>query len=161
MASNLSSQNVKKGVPRVEFLGYLIDSHSLHPMPSKMEAIKKAPTPTNKTKRQVFLGLLNFYAVFLPHKASVAEPLHRLLDHKTAWKWAAEREANAFAAVKDLLTSNAVLVQYSDRLPLTLACNALPYGIGAILSHWLPNGAEAPIAYFSRTLSAPERTAAR
>lgn len=92
----------------------------------------------------------------MPHKASVAEPLHRLLDNKAAWKWGS-REAAAFVAVKDLLTSNAVLVQYSDRLPLILVCNASPFGIGAVLSHQLPNGAEAPLAYFSRILSAPER----
>lgn len=85
-----------------------------------MEVIKKAPAPTNKVELQGFLGLLNFYAAFLPHKASVAEPLHRLLDSKEAWKWGSQ-EASAFTAVKNLLMSNVVLVQYSDCLPLTLA----------------------------------------
>lgn len=50
-----------------------------------------------------------------------------------------------------------VLVQYSDHFPLTLVCDASPYGIGTVLNHKLPNGVEAPIAYFSRTLSAAER----
>lgn len=60
-------------------------------------------------------------------------------------------------AVKNLLTSDAVLVQYSDSISLTLAYNASPYSIGAVLSHKLPNGVEASIAYFSRTLSSAER----
>lgn len=52
--------------------------------------------------------------------------------------------------------SNAVLVQYSDSLPLLLACDASPYGVRAVLSHKLPNGMEALIVYFSRTLSSTE-----
>lgn len=139
----------------MKFLGYLINSQGLHPTRSKVEAIKKAPMPTHKAELQVFLGL-NFYVVFLPHKASVAEPLPRLLDSSAAWHWG-RLETHAFEAVKELLKSSAVLVQYSDRLPLTLACDASPYGIGAVLSHICPNGKEVPITYFSRILSKAER----
>lgn len=116
----------------------------------------EAATPTNKTELQAFLGLLNFYSIFLPHKASVAEPLHRLLDSTSPWSWG-KKEANTFKVVKSLLTSDSVLVQYSERLPLVLACDASPYGVGVILSHKLPNGSEPPIAFFSRTLSSAER----
>lgn len=78
----LKPSKCKIGVPSVEFLGYLIDSKGIHPTPSKLEAIKQASTPTNKLQLQAFLGFLNFYAVFLPHKASVEEPLHRLLTRQ-------------------------------------------------------------------------------
>lgn len=121
----LKRQKCRIGVPRLEFLGYLI-----HPASSKVAAIKNAPPASNKTELQAFLGLLNFYRIFLPHKASAAQPLHRLLDKKTSWSWGS-REAAAFAAVKDLLTSDAVLVQYSDSLPLVLVADASPFGIGA------------------------------
>ncbi|XP_060545241.1 uncharacterized protein K02A2.6-like [Pantherophis guttatus] len=152
----LKKAKCKFGVPQVEFLGFLVDGSGIHPTPSKVEAIKKAPTPTCKAELQAFLGLLNFYSIFLPHKASVAEPLHRLLDSKAPWVWE-QPHATAFTAVKNLLTSNAVLIQYNDNLPLTLVCDASPYGIGAVLSHVLPNGTEAPVAYYSRTLSSAER----
>ncbi|XP_013913085.1 PREDICTED: LOW QUALITY PROTEIN: uncharacterized protein LOC106542012 [Thamnophis sirtalis] len=56
----------------------------------------------------------------------------------------------------ETLTSSAVLIQYNDRMPLTLACDASPYGLGAVLSHVLPNGSEAPVAFYSRTLSLAE-----
>lgn len=65
---------------KIEFLGFLIDGKGIHPTESKTNAILHGPAPTNKAELQVFLGLLNFYAIFIPHKASIAEPLHRLLN---------------------------------------------------------------------------------
>lgn len=46
---------------------------------------------------------------------------------------------------------------YDPSLPLLLATDASKTGIGAVLSHKLPNGAERPIAYASRTLSPTEQ----
>lgn len=70
------------------------------------------------------------------------------------------KEANTFKAVKSLLTSDSVLVQYSKHLSLVLAYDASLYEVGAVLSHKLPNGSEAPIAFFSRTLSSTEHNTA-
>lgn len=86
----------------------------------------------------------------------MAELLHRLLDVKKPWAWGL-REAKAFRAVKSLLRYDSVLIQYDEHLPLVLVCNTLPYGVGAVLSHRLTNGSEAPLAFFSRTFSLPER----
>lgn len=63
----------------------------------------------------------------------------------------------AFTAVKQLLVSNSILTQYCETLPLVLACDASPYGVGAVLSHRFPNGSEAPVAFFSRTLAPAKR----
>ena len=64
--------------------------------------------------------------------------------------------AQAFAA-KQALTSSQVLVHYDPSLPITLAGDASAYGIGAIISHTLPNGSEWPIAFASRTLITSEQ----
>lgn len=86
----------------------------------------------------------------------MADPLHQLLDQQTPWAWG-KKEAGVFRAVKQLLTSNAVLAQYSESLPLLLACDTSPYGVGAVLSHQLSNGTEIPIAFFSRILAPTKR----
>lgn len=49
------------------------------------------------------------------------------------------------------------LAHYDSKLPLTLACDASAYGIGAVIQHTMPNGEERPIAYASRTLSPAEK----
>ncbi|XP_060545570.1 uncharacterized protein K02A2.6-like [Pantherophis guttatus] len=143
-------------VPSVEFLGYRVDGTGIHPTESKIRAIREAPTPKDKAELQAFLGLLNFYAIFLKDKATVAEPLHRLLTKKATWKWG-KAEDRAFAGIKKLLSAESFLIQYNATLPLVLVCDASPFGVGAVLSHRLPNGLEAPIAYYSRTLSSTER----
>lgn len=82
-------------------------------------------------------------------------PLYKLLHKDTPWKWTAECE-ETFQKCKNILTSDAVLVHYDDKLPLKVSCDASPVGLGVVLSHVI-DGDERPIAYASRTLSKAER----
>ena len=121
-----------------------------------MEAIKSAPTPRNVTELKCYLGLLTYYGKFLPHLATRLAPLYELLKNQTRWRWTAAQE-KAFHESKELLSSSPLLVHYDLQLPLTLACDASSYGIGAVLAHHMPDGSEKPIAYASRTLNQAER----
>ncbi|XP_037568287.1 uncharacterized protein K02A2.6-like [Dermacentor silvarum] len=67
----------------VEYLGYVIDKHGLHPAPEKIEAIVRAPGPSDTRELQSYLGLPNFYRRFLPNLSTVLHPLHVLLKKKT------------------------------------------------------------------------------
>ncbi|XP_056138804.1 uncharacterized protein K02A2.6-like [Lampris incognitus] len=60
-----------------------------------------------------------------------------------------------------LMVSQKVLTHYNPELPLRLACDASPYGVGAVPSHVMPDGVEKPIAYASRTLSKAEQNYAQ
>ena len=72
------------------------------------------------------------------------------------WRWTSKQQ-RAFTRSKQLLTSAKVLVHYDPRLDLVVAGNASAYGIGAMLSHKMPNREERPAAFASRTLSSEER----
>ncbi|XP_060540805.1 vomeronasal type-2 receptor 26-like [Pantherophis guttatus] len=68
---------------------------------------------------QAFLGLLNFYSVFLKNKDTIAELLHKLLAKNSVWSWG-PKEAAACLVVKHLLSEDSFLIQYNDTMPLVL-----------------------------------------
>ena len=142
--------------PSVSYLGHIIDATGLHPLPDKVQAIEKAPTPTNVTELKSYLGLLTYYGKFLPDLATHLAPLYELLGQKVQWKWKSAQE-EAFVNSKKLLISSQLLTHFDPKLPLTLACDASAYGIGAVLAHRFPDGSEKPIGYASRTLNKAER----
>ena len=72
------------------------------------------------------------------------------------WQWSAEAEI-AFNQSKKLLTNKDVLTHFDPKLKLILACDASPYGVGAVLAHKMSDGSERPIAFASRTLSETEK----
>ena len=46
-----------------------------------------------------------------------------------------------------------LLVHFDGSKPLVLTCDASPYGVGTVLSHWQEDGSKRPIAFASRTLA--------
>lgn len=140
---------------RVEYLGHIVDSEGLHPTDEKVEALVRAPSPTNVSELRSFLGLLNYYGRFLKGLSTLLQPLHALLKKESPWKWTPECE-DAFTKTKRLLLKSKVVVHYDTRKPVRLACDASPYGVGAVISHIMEDGKEKPIAFASRTLSEAE-----
>ena len=143
-------------LPEVEYLGHRISAKGLQPLASKVQAIRDAPTPTDVSQLRSFLGMLNYYGRFLPDLASILAPLHELLRSSRKWSWE-EPQRKAFKEAKELLTTSAILTHYDPGKALLLACDASPYGVGAVLSHRMDDNTEQPIAFASRTLSPAER----
>ena len=79
-----------------------------------------------------------------------------MLQKGVKWQWT-EKEQISFEKAKHILSETNFLVHNDLEKPLILACDASPYGIGAVLSHRMPDGSEKPITYVSRTLSKTER----
>ena len=143
-------------VTQVTYCGYRISGRGVEPVKDKVEAIQKAPEPQNVSQLRSFLGMLNYYHQFLPNIATTLEPLHQLLRQGTPWQWKQEQQ-KAFESAKELLQSADLLVHFDPAKPLILATDASDYGVGAVLSHQLPDGSEKPIGYASRSLNPAER----
>ncbi|XP_039524968.1 uncharacterized protein K02A2.6-like [Pimephales promelas] len=140
----------------VTFLGHKVDETGLHPVPEKVTALQNAPAPKNVTELKAYLGLLNYYNKFLPNLSTILAPVHKLLRKDEKWNWEGEQEA-AFAQSKEMINSVQVLVHYDPQKDVILSCDASPYGLGAVLSHKMPDGSERPIGFMSRTLNQAER----
>ena len=142
--------------PEVTYCGHVIDRNGVRTVPEKVQAIVEAPSPQTVAQLQSYLGMLNFYHRYLPNIATVLAPLHMLLKGGMKWQWGKQQE-NAFVESKKLLLQSTVLVHFDSEKELILACDASPYGIGAVLSHRMEDGSERPIAFASRSMSDTER----
>ena len=140
----------------VDYLGHRIDAEGLHAHPDKIAAVVDAPKPCNVSELRAFLGMVNYYRKFIPNLSTLLQPLNSLLQPSKPWKWS-EKCTEAFTAAKQAISTTRVLAHYDPKLPLTLAGDASGYGIGAVISHILPDGSEKPIAFASRSLSPSER----
>lgn len=141
-------------------MGYRVDVHGLHAIEKKVEAIRNAPAPENQQQLRSFLGMVNYYAKFVSNYSMITHPLNELLRDGVKWKWGTE-EQEAFTKLKDRLAKAPVLMHFSEELLLKLDTDASNYGVGAVISHILPNGEERPIAFASRTLGKSERNYAQ
>ena len=141
---------------RIEYCGHEVSKDGLRKLQTKVQAIVDAPQPENVSQLRSFLGLLNYYQRFLPDLATTLHPLNELLQKGKKFVWSSDCQA-AFQKVKNLIASDQVLTHYDPNLPIRLASDASPYGIGAVLSHVLTTGEERPIAFASRTLTKAEQ----
>ena len=96
----------------------------------------------------------------MPNLASHVHPLNQLLREDQPWQWTDECN-KAFQRGKEQLSQAPVLVHYDPSQPIRVAGDASNYGVGAILSHILPDGMEHPIAFASLTLQPSERNYAQ
>lgn len=140
----------------VEYLGHKITAEGLHPASDKVKAIAEAPQPQNVSQLKSFLGLVSYYSRFLPNMSTTLAPLYSLLQKNQKWQWK-EQHRISFTTAKSLLKSDALLVHFDPRKEVTLACDASPYGLGAVISHRTEDGSEKPIAFASRTLAPAEK----
>ena len=143
-------------LPSVEYLGFQISAKGLQPTSEKVRAVQNAPAPTDVSQLKSFVGLVNYYGKFLPDLSHVLAPLYRLLQKSAKWVWE-EQQQKAFKEVKSMLTSDCLLAHFDPTEDLILACDASPYGVGAVLSHRYSDGQERPIAFASRSLGAAEK----
>lgn len=137
---------------RIEFCGFVIDRDGIRKMKRKVDAIQEMPRPRNREQVRAFVGLVNYYGRFLNNLSTNIYPINNLLKDNVPFDWDDQCE-KAFRWVKKEMQSDKILVHYDPKLPLVLATDASPYGVGAVLSHLYPDGSEKPIQYASQTLN--------
>lgn len=139
----------------VHFLGHIISADGISPDPMKTAAIRDMTEPSNVSQLRSFLGMVNQLGKFIPRLADKDKALRDLLSKKNCWIWGIE-QANAFQALKDVLSSPPVLAIYDANRDCKVSADASSYGLGAVLLQRWPEGWK-PIAYASRSLTQTEQ----
>jgi hypothetical protein len=123
--------------------------------PSKLEAVKNWPPPTDKHQLRSFLRLCTYSRRFIHGFADIAKILTRLTEEKRTFEWSPEAEAS-FRSLKEALCTAPVLGYSRRGENFIFDTDASNTGIGGVLSH-VQDGHERVVAYFSKTLSKAER----
>ena len=152
----LRSQKCEFFKKSMKYMGFIFDAAGRHPDPENIKAIRKMPAPKNVGELRSFLGLISYYAVFLPSLHNVRAPLNRLLQNDAEWKWCDVCQAS-FDKVKSMLTSDLLLTHYNPQMPIVVAADASTNGVGAVLLHIFPDGTEKAVMHASRTLTSAEK----
>jgi hypothetical protein len=139
----------------VEYLGHIIDKNGLKKTKDKISAITEAPQPKTVTQVRSFCGMVNYYSRFVPNLAAILRPIYNLLSQDGKFEWKPECE-KAFKKIKEILISDACLVHFDPKLPITLTTDASNEGISAVLNHII-DGEEKMVGCVSRTLMPAEK----
>ncbi|GKB32408.1 putative reverse transcriptase domain-containing protein [Tanacetum coccineum] len=91
-------------IPKVQFLGHVIDSEGIHVDPTKIESIKDWTSPKSPTEIRQFLGLAGYYRRFIEGFSKIAKPMTKLTQKKVKFEWGDKQEA-AFQLLKQKLCS--------------------------------------------------------
>lgn len=148
----INRQKCSFGKTSVEYLGHLVTSQGISPLPSKVQALVDYPAPTDRPGLQRFLGMINYYHRFLPSVATILAPLHKAVIGKgRVIDWTSDCESS-FQSVKKMLSNVTLLAHPSPHDETSITTDASQIGIGGVLEQ-KQNGIWRPLAFFSKKLT--------
>ncbi|GJS63233.1 putative reverse transcriptase domain-containing protein [Tanacetum coccineum] len=138
-------------IPKVQFLGHVINSKGIHVDPAKIESIKDWASPKSPTEVRQFLGLAGYYRRFIEGFSKIAKSMTKLTQKGIKFDWG-EKEEDAFQLIKQKLCSALILALPEGSEDFVVYCDASHKGLGVVLMQ-----REKVIAYASRQLKIHEK----
>ncbi|GJS85642.1 putative reverse transcriptase domain-containing protein [Tanacetum coccineum] len=138
-------------IPKVQFLGHVIDSRGIHVDPAKIESIKDWASPKTPTEIRQFLGLAGNYRRFIKGFSKITKSITKLIQKEVKFD-SDKKEEDAFQLIKQKLCSAPVLALPEGSEDFVVYCDASHKGLGAVLMQ-----REKVIAYASRQLKVHEK----
>ena len=158
----LSIHKCSFATDKLTFLGHDITSSGFTASYDKVQTILELPLPPNLGNLKRALGMLVFYAKFIPGSSGILAPLHDLLkgySRKLRTKsinWEDFPIAKeAFSKAKDKLAEMLKLSFPSGQGSLQLRTDASEVAVGGVLEE-VVDGVVKPLGFFSRKLNPRE-----
>ena len=118
----------------IQFLGHVVTSSGVQPLPDKVQAIKYWFTSRCLRDVRAFYGLIGYYGGFIAGFATIAEPSTRLIRKGTKFGWTEEAN-DAFQKVKQCMLEVPTLAfPYPFPLSLILDIDSRDVAYGSVLS---------------------------
>ncbi|GKA46814.1 putative reverse transcriptase domain-containing protein, partial [Tanacetum coccineum] len=95
-------------IPKVQFLGHVINSQGIHVDPAKIESIKDWASPKTPTEIRQILGLAGYYQRFIEGFSRISKSMTKLTHKGVKFDWGDKEEA-AFQLIKQKLCSAPIL----------------------------------------------------
>nr|GFB07327.1 putative reverse transcriptase domain-containing protein [Tanacetum cinerariifolium] len=119
-------------IPKVQFLGHVIDSQGIHVDPAKIESVNDWASPKSPTEIRQFLGLAGYYRRFIEGFLKVAKPMTKHTQKKVEFEWGDKQEA-AFQLLKQKLCSAPILALPEGSEDFIVYCDASSKGLSTVL----------------------------
>ena len=151
----LNPTKIKLRHSSVLFIGHILTDKGIAADPEKTAAISKMPTLTNVKALQVFLGMVQYLAKFVPSLSTVTELLRQLECKNTHWCWLPAHD-QAISKLKQMLCEAPVLRYFTPNKLITLQCDLSVSGLGySLLQEYQP------VTYGAHGLTAAEKNYAQ
>ena len=142
-------------VDRLVFMGILLSEKGIGPTEERVRALQETREPETVSEVRSFLGLANYSSRFIPHFATLTEPLRKLTRKDVPFHFGPEQKAS-FESLKQSMVEAGTLAYFDKSASTKVVADASPVGLGAVLMQ-NQNGAWVPICYASRSLTDCER----
>nr|GFB18920.1 putative reverse transcriptase domain-containing protein [Tanacetum cinerariifolium] len=119
-------------IPKVQFLGHVINSQGIHVDPAKIEPVKDWASPKSPTEICQFLGLAGYYRRFIEGFSKITKPMTKLTQKKVKFEWGDKQEAT-FQLLKQKLCSVPILALPEGSEDFIVYCDASNKGLGTVL----------------------------
>ena len=128
----LNAEKCLFNMDRLVFMGMLLSEKGIGPTEDRVKAVLEAKEPENATDVRSFLGLANYSSMFIPHFATLSEPLRRLTRKETPFEFGPEQR-KSFESLKQKMAEACTLAYFDKTAPTKVITDAIPVGLGAVL----------------------------
>ena len=104
----MNPDKVVFGATEIKYLGHQISARGVSILAERVQAIECYPPPTNLRGVRRFMGMVGFYARFVPGYSDIAIALHNLTRKGVSFVWGEEQQ-RAFDQLKRALCEAPVL----------------------------------------------------
>lgn len=140
---------------KIEYLGRVISHGQVRPSPLKVDALLKAPIPSNVKQVRQFLGLAGYFRRYIKGYATKTACISRLTKKDVKFEWGPDQD-QVRKDIIECLTSEPILAIFDPSLPTELHTDASSAGYGAVLMQTHADGSKRVVSYFSRVTQGAE-----